>query len=132
MTPTDTDGRWGDRSESFPVPVAPPLLYPSDGANLLPVLAGTAPAVPRTLFWRHRTGDQAAMRDGDWKYLRLGGKEHLFNLVQDPRERADRSLNEPARLAAMRNTWAAWNATMLAYPADSFSYDVKQIDADRY
>ena len=84
------------------------------------------------LFWRHKTAEQAAMRDGDWKYLRLGGKEHLFDLAADARERADRSRNEPARLAAMRDTWAAWNATMLPYPDDSFSYDVKQIDADRY
>ena len=72
------------------------------------------------------------MRDGDWKYLRLGGKEHLFNLAAG-RARARRPrADEPARLAAMRDAWAAWNATMLPYPDDSFSYDVKQIDADRY
>ena len=45
---------------------------------------------------------------------------------------ADRSLNEPALLAQMRQAWVDWDATMLRYPADSFSYDVKQIDADRY
>ena len=111
---------------------APDPLYPSDGMNLLPVLTGAAAARPRQLFWRHKTADQAALRQGDWKYLRLGGKEHLFDLARDARERADRALNESALLAQMRQTWADWSATMLPYPSDSFSYDVKQIDADRY
>jgi arylsulfatase A-like enzyme len=111
---------------------APAPGYPSDGTNLLPVLTGAAATRPRQLFWRHKTADQAALRQGDWKYLRLGGKEHLFNLAQDARERADRAVNESALLAQMRQTWADWNATMLPYPGDSFSYDVKQIDADRY
>ncbi len=56
----------------------------------------------------------------------------MFNLAYDARERADRALNETALLTSMRDAHAAWNATMLPYPADSFSYDVKQIDADRY
>jgi arylsulfatase A-like enzyme len=111
---------------------APDPAFPPDGENLLPVLTGEVPARPRRLFWRHKTGNQAALRDGDWKYLRLGGKEHLFNLVEDARERADRAANDPTRLAAMRDAHWAWNQTMLPYPAQSFSYDVKQIDADRY
>jgi hypothetical protein len=35
-------------------------------------------------------------------------------------------------LEQMRKAWADWDATMLPYPADSFSYDVKQIDPDKY
>jgi arylsulfatase A-like enzyme len=111
---------------------APDPAFPSDGENLLPVLAGLAAPHPRTLFWRHRTADQAAVRDGDWKYLRLGGKEHLFDLSRDQRERADRIAEEPQRLAALKAAYTAWNATMLPYPAASYSYDVKEIDADRY
>jgi arylsulfatase A-like enzyme len=110
----------------------PPALFPSDGENLLPVLTGMAPSRPRRLFWRHRTADQAALRDGDWKYLRINGQEHLFNLAEDPRERANFGLIDKARLAAMRDAHAAWNQTMLPYPDDSYSYDVKTIDADRY
>jgi hypothetical protein len=73
----------------------------------------------------------ASVREPEVTYP-LGGKEHLFDLARDARERADRAVNEPALLAQMRQTWADWDATMLPYPADSFSYDVKQIDADRY
>lgn len=111
---------------------APDPGFPSDGENLLPVLTGAAPPHPRRLFWRHKAGDQAAVRDGDWKYLRLGGKEHLFDLSADVRERADRAADEPQRLAMLRDAYAAWNSGMLAYNAGTFTYDVKQIDADRY
>jgi arylsulfatase A-like enzyme len=106
--------------------------FPPDGENLLAVLTGQAATRPRRLFWRHKVSDQAAVRDGDWKYLKLGGKEHLFDLSRDERERADRQSEEPSRLTELRDSWAAWNATMLPYPAGSFSYDVSQIDADRY
>ncbi len=99
--------------------------FPPDGENLLPILTGQAQQRPRRLFWRHKVADQAAVRDGDWKYLRLGGKEHLFDLSRDERERADRKAEEPARLAALRDAWAAWNATMLPYPAASYSKNVK-------
>jgi arylsulfatase A-like enzyme len=111
---------------------APDPAFPSDGENLLPVLTGTASPQPRRLFWRHKAGDQAAVRDGDWKYLRLGGKEHLFDLAADVRERADRAADEPQRLTALRDAFAAWNAGMLPYTATTFTYDVKQVDADRY
>ena len=68
---------------------APDSHYPSDGENLLPVLTGAAPAHSRTLYWRYKSNDQAAVRDGNWKYLKLGGREHLFDIEADPRERAE-------------------------------------------
>ena len=112
--------------------VAPDPAFPSDGENLLPVLTGAATPHPRRLFWRHKSGDQAAVRDGDWKYLRLGGKEHLFDLSADARERADRSSDEPQRFATLRDAYMVWNAGMLPYNPTNFTYDVTQVDADRY
>ena len=106
--------------------------FPSDGENQLSVLTGAAPPHDRRLFWRHKAGDQAAVRDGDWKYLRLGGKEHLFDLATDVRERADRAADEPQRLAALHDAFTRWNAGMLPYTDATFTYDVKQVDADRY
>ena len=104
--------------------------YPSDGMNLLDVVTRGAAPQPRRLFWRYKAGEQAAFRDGDWKYLKLGRGEWLFNLGDDERERANRAQSEPARFDAMKNTWATWNATMLPYPADAFS--VLNVTADRY
>ncbi|WP_088307439.1 sulfatase-like hydrolase/transferase [Novosphingobium sp. B 225] len=103
-----------------------------DGIDLSAQLLGTAAPVERTLFWRFNAGGQAAVRQGDWKYVKLGGKEHLFNLVQDERERAERGQAEPQRLADMRALWDRWNAEMLPYRVDGFSESVKTAYPDRY
>ena len=99
----------------------PDAAYPSDGENLLDVVTGKAPMRSRQLFWRYKAAEQAAHRDGDWKYLKLGKREWLFNLAEDEHERANYATKETARMAAMKQTWAAWNATMLPYPANSTS-----------
>jgi len=103
-----------------------------DGADLSAQLTGKAAPVERALFWRFNAGGQAAVRKGDWKYVKLGGKEHLFNLAEDVRERAERGQAEPQRLGDMRNLWDAWNAQMLPYRTGGFSEDVKEDYPDRY
>lgn len=104
--------------------------YPSDGMNLLDVMTGRAQPRPRQLFWRYKSATQAAMRDGDWKYLKIRNNEYLFNLAQDERERANLNRREPQRFATMKQQWEAWNATMLPYPEGSVAYG--NIAADRY
>jgi hypothetical protein len=37
----------------------------------------------------YKAGGQRAVRDGDWKYLRITGNEFRFDVVKDPRERAN-------------------------------------------
>jgi arylsulfatase A-like enzyme len=112
--------------------LAPSAEYPPDGENLLPVLCGQAPPHPRKLFWRFKASEQAAVREGDWKYLKLGGKEHLFNLAEDAREQADRKALEPALTRRLRSDYDSWNATMLPYPLNSVSESLKAHYADRY
>ena len=104
--------------------------YPSDGMNLLDVVTGGASPVPRQLYWRYKSSTQAALRDGDWKYLKIRNNEYLFNLAQDERERANLARREAARFTAMQQQWAAWNATMLPYPQESVAYG--NTGADRY
>jgi arylsulfatase A-like enzyme len=111
---------------------APDPGFPSDGENLLPVFTGAAPPHSRTLFWRYKSNDQAAVRDGNWKYLRLGGREHLFDVEADPRERAELQEKHPQEFERLKRLYAAWNARMLPYPADAKSYDVRTGTADRY
>ena len=110
--------------------LTPDASFPPDGMNLLPTLTENAPPVTRKLFWRYKAAEQAAFRDGDWKYLKLGKKEWLFNLAEDEHERANRAQAEPARFAAMKQAWGSWSATMLPYPKDSPSANV--ITPDRY
>lgn len=108
--------------------------HPTDGENLLPHLLGRAEATPRQLFWRYKAMDQVAVRDGDWKYLKINGKEFLFNLANDQRERANLSQAEKARFSSMKLLFDQWNAQMLPYPLSSSSANVKEKwgFADRY
>jgi arylsulfatase A-like enzyme len=99
--------------------VAPHREYPLDGISLLPVLAAPERTVERELYWRMKFRNQKAMRAGAWKYLSLDGDEFLFHLSADQRERASRGRAEPARLAAMRERYAAWEATIPPLPADA-------------
>ena len=103
-----------------------------DGMDLSAQLVGSAPVVERTLYWRHKTHDQRAIRSGDWKYLKIGKKEHLFNLALDPRERAELKDKYPERLASLKAQYADWNAGMLAYPEESISQDSAEKATDRY
>lgn len=103
-----------------------------DGLDLSAQLLGKTASVERTLFWRFNAGGQAAMRQGNWKYVKLGSKEHLFNLAEDARERAERGQADPDRLARMRTDWQNWNAQMLPYRANGYSEDVKASYPDRY
>jgi arylsulfatase A-like enzyme len=100
--------------------VAPASDYPPDGISLLPMLTGERAPVPRKLFWRYRTNAQRALRDGDYKYLKIRGNRFLFDVVADPRERAnlwDRKRDLAERLL---RDWLAWNDTMLPENPDSF------------
>jgi arylsulfatase A-like enzyme len=101
--------------------VAPDPASPADGISLLPVLTGAAPPVPRTLFWRYKSNAQRAMRDGNLKYLKLRNNTFLFDVVADPRERANLKTRRPDDYARMAAAWEAWSATMLPEIPDSFA-----------
>jgi arylsulfatase A-like enzyme len=93
---------------------------PPDGMSLLPTLTGQADAVTRTLFWRYRSNAQRAMRAGDFKYLKIRDNTFLFNVVEDPRERANLKDRRSDIFDRMVAEWHAWDATMLPTIDDSF------------
>jgi arylsulfatase A-like enzyme len=100
---------------------------PLDGVSLLPLLRHAHHRFDRPMHWRMKHRGQRAMRQGDWKYLRVDGHEYLFNIPADERERANHASRQPDRLAAMREAWQAWEATMPAIPdaaAVSLGYGV--------
>jgi arylsulfatase A-like enzyme len=110
------------------VPAAPG--YPLDGVSLLPVLQQPGHGFHRPLYWRMNHRGQRALRDGDWKYLRVDGNDYLFNIPADERERANLAGREPARLAALQEAWMRWNDSMPPIPADatvSLGYSVKDM-----
>jgi len=105
-----------------------------DGLDLSRQLLGESDPISRALYFRFYSGRQAAVRDGDWKYVSIGGQEFLYNLAEDVRERADRSAAEPEIFNRLRNQWDAWNLEMRPYRTDAFSEDLQEARsyADRY
>jgi arylsulfatase A-like enzyme len=101
--------------------------FPPDGINLLPMLAGTAAPVERKLFWRYKANAQRAARDGDYKYLKILDSTFLFNVVEDPMERANLKERRPDIYDRLVAEWHEWNAAMLLEvdesSTDSFTGD---------
>jgi len=100
--------------------IAPHSDYPSDGMDLLPILTRHRDPVRRKLFWRYKTNAQRALRDGDFKYLKIQENTFLFDVVSDPRERANLKARRKDMFDRMVADWEAWNMTMLPQIPDSF------------
>lgn len=99
---------------------APDPAYPTDGLNLLPQLQGAAP-VNRKLYWRYKSNHQRAMRDGNYKFLKILEHTYLFNVVDDPLERANLKELKPDVYRRLVDEWQVWNRDMLPQIAESLS-----------
>jgi uncharacterized sulfatase len=79
-----------------------------DGINLLPHLTGENKAPPHdALFWRWMA--QSAVREGNWKLLRGGEREYLYDLSTDREEKHNLAAQHPeiaTRLRSKLKTWA--------------------------
>ncbi len=106
---------------------------PTDGISLMPALVEPR-IVERDLYWRYKAHGQAALRRGQWKYLRINGTEFLFDVVADPQERGNLRTRFPERFAALKADWDRWNGRMLAYTDENASWSNKTLKtlADRY
>ena len=94
--------------------------YPSDGMDMMPALQGeTMP--DRPLFWRFNNKGQQAARLGEWKYLKILDNTFLFNIIEDPLERANLKDRNPEKFAELQAAFQEWNKTML-YDPDAPSY----------
>ena len=112
------------------VPAAPG--WQSDGIDLLPSLRGEA-VQTRTLFWRYRNLSQRACRSGDMKYLKILDNEFLFNVVEDPLERANLKSRQPEVFEALKAQYDAWEVTMLPEDPDAFTHGANGSEiADRF
>jgi arylsulfatase A-like enzyme len=95
--------------------------YPPDGMNLVAHLTEGAPIVERKLFWRYKGLWQRAARIGDWKYLKILDNTFLFNVVDDPMERANMKERHKDIYEQLIGEWNAWNAQMLPETATSYT-----------
>lgn len=81
-----------------------------DGVNLVPYLRGEQPGAPHArLFWRIGGGARWAVREGDWKLVRLKNQpDELYNLAKDIGEAKNLAAEQPEvarRLAAALDEW---------------------------
>ena len=96
--------------------------FPPDGVDLLPVLAGNAPEFERKLFWRYKANAQRAARVGDYKFLKILDNTFLFNVADDPMERANLKERHKDIYQHLESEWLAWNATMLPEIDESYTH----------
>jgi uncharacterized sulfatase len=79
-----------------------------DGVDLVPSLSGKTTGAPhKFLTWRWIA--QSAIREGNWKLLRGGQREYLFDLDADPEEKKNLAADNPEivkRLRAQLESWA--------------------------
>lgn len=101
--------------------IVPDSAFAMDGINLLPFLEARAPDIRRTLFWRYKANAQRAVRDGDFKFLKIRDNTFLFNVVEDPLERANLKDRYPEIYKKLINEWHQWNATMMPEVGDSYT-----------
>jgi arylsulfatase B len=89
-----------------------------EGVDLIPYLTGENEGTPHeTLFWRQ--GGRTALRHGDWKLVRMGGKFapgkakwELYDLSKDLSEENNLAADEPGRLAKLVKLWEKHNSEM--------------------
>jgi arylsulfatase A-like enzyme len=78
-----------------------------DGVNIIPYLKGEINEDPHeALYWRF--WDQSAIRIGDWKFLKSGKREFLFNVETDDHEKTNLILQHPNKAKRMKKKLKKW------------------------
>ncbi|HVJ87063.1 MAG TPA: sulfatase-like hydrolase/transferase [Caulifigura sp.] len=81
-----------------------------DGFDMLPVLLGKQKSTRTEMFWQRQ--DESAARVGEWKWIRIGEKQMLFNLTADLSEKQDLAQTHPDKVAELRGRFDAWKKEM--------------------
>ena len=95
-------------SARYPATYAGKTIQPMEGVSLRPAFTGDPLGRAAPIFFEHE--GNAAIRQGDWKLVRLGanGPWELYNLTTDRTEQRNLASAEPARVAELTALWEAW------------------------
>jgi arylsulfatase A-like enzyme len=97
-----------------------PAAHRLDGVNLVPYLKGEKTGSPHdTLYWRTGGGKSFAARQGNYKYLRVGSQEKLFDLADDLGETTDLSARHSDVVQRLQASCEQWNKLNIAPLFDS-------------
>ena len=78
-----------------------------DGTNIIPYLTGDKKGDPHNaLYWRF--WDQSAIRMGDWKFLKAGNREFLFDVESDEHENNNLISEHPEQAKKMKKKLEQW------------------------
>jgi arylsulfatase len=82
-------------------------ILPMEGRSLVPAFADQ-PLERESLYWEHE--GNAAIRRGDWKLVRLGGKGkwELYNMKTDRTEQHDLTGDRRKLAKELESQWLAW------------------------
>jgi arylsulfatase A-like enzyme len=82
-----------------------------DGVNLVPYLKGEITTPPHAaLMWRWMA--QSAIREGNWKLLRGGDREYLYDLATDLEEKHSLASQHPDIATRLRTKLTEWCAEL--------------------
>ena len=87
-----------------------------DGVDLRPFLLGKSGRPHQRLFWRRNVA--AAVRDGDWKLIRIQEKDGsfraplLFDIAADPGETQDLAKEHPRKAKELLELLVTWEVDM--------------------
>jgi uncharacterized sulfatase len=102
-----------------------------DGVNLVPYLSGEKSGAPHeALYWRWLS--QAAIRKGDWKYLRGANREYLFNMQTDAEEKTNLMAEHPEIAKDLKAELNEWSATLIPPGLDAMKSEGMSRQAASY
>lgn len=82
-----------------------------DGTNLVPYLNGKKKGLPtKYMYWRF--WDQSAVRNGDWKFLKAGNREFLFDLSSPDHEKVNLVQQYPQKVRKLKRKLEKWGAEL--------------------
>jgi arylsulfatase A-like enzyme len=94
---------------------AMPADRPIDGVNLLPHITGRGASPPHDLlFWRTGGGQSFAVRKGNMKMVKIGGRTELYDLEADISESRDLAETRQDVLASLESSRRNWDRQMVA------------------
>jgi arylsulfatase A-like enzyme len=92
-----------------------PTDRPIDGVNLMPHITGKASAPPHDkLYWRTGGGQSFAVRQGNWKLVKIGSRTELYDIEADIAESKDAAAQKPEILSRLEDARVNWNRQMIA------------------